>query len=227
VGLGTVPRMSPWTRRILLVEDDPFASTLLATVLADHGFEVSTCADPGTARREARDFDPDVAILDIHLGGEATGLQIGYALERAHPEIALMYLTRYPAAVLGDRRHREHVRGRVVLDKDEVSDPRILLDAIEAALAGGVTETSELDHDGLAALTPAQLSVLGLVAEGLTNTVIAQRRGTTERAVEKLIEAIYVALGIEAGSGHNARVLAALRYTQAMGHQGVTPTGET
>jgi len=33
-----------------------------------------------------------------------------------------MYLTRYPAAVLGDRRHREHVRGRVVLDKDEVAD---------------------------------------------------------------------------------------------------------
>jgi DNA-binding NarL/FixJ family response regulator len=219
--------MSPWTRRILLVEDDPFASTLLASVLVEHGFEVSTCADPGAARQEARDFDPDVAILDIHLGGEATGLQVGYALERAHPEIALMYLTRYPAAVLGDRRHREHVRGRVVLDKDEVADSDVLIEAIETALAGRGTEAPELDDSGLGALTPTQLSVLGLVAEGLTNTTIAQRRGTSERAVEKLIEAIYLALGIDSRGERNARVVAALRYAEVMGHQGVTSAGES
>jgi len=126
--------MSPWERRALLVEDDPFAVTLLISVLAEHGFQVHSCDSAAAAREEARVFDPDVAILDIHLGGEATGLQIGYILEKAHPEIALMYLTRYPAAVLGDKRHREHVRGRVVLDKDEVADPGILIEAIESAL---------------------------------------------------------------------------------------------
>lgn len=209
--------MSPWVRRVLLVEDDPFATTLMTSVLIQHGFEVHSCSDVSTARDEARIFDPDIAILDIHLGGESTGLQLGYVLERAHPEIALMYLTRFPAAALGDRRHRDHVRGRVVLDKDEVADPSVLVRAIETALSGRGADPSVIDDGGLARLTPAQLSVLELMAEGMTNTAIAQRRGTSERAVEKLIEAIYVTLGLEVGGDRNARVLAALMYSQVMG----------
>lgn len=215
--------MSPWERRVLLVEDDPFAVTLLTTILTDHSFAVRSCKDIATAREEARTFDPDVAILDIHLGGEATGLQVGYLLERAHPEIALMYLTRYPAAVLGDKRHREHVRGRVVLDKDEVAEPSVLLEAIEASLRGRNAQPADFADGGIARLTATQLSVLGLMAEGLTNTAIAERRGTSARAVEKLIESIYSTLGLEVRGERNARVLAALRYSEVMGLRRIPP----
>jgi DNA-binding NarL/FixJ family response regulator len=214
--------MSPWVRRILLVEDDPFAVTLLSSVLREHGFEVSACSDPGQARAEAKNFDPDVAILDIHLGGESTGLQLGHIIEQAHPEVAIMYLTRYPAAVLGDRRYRKHAQGKVVLDKDDVTDPQTLLQAIESALRGHDGDLPEPEESGVSNLTTTQLSVLAMMAEGLTNTSIAQRRGTSERAVEKLIEVIYSTLGIEARGEHNARVLAALKYTEVMGHQGAT-----
>lgn len=215
--------MSPWERRVLLVEDDPFAVSLMTAVLAERGFKVTSCDNVAAAREEARVFDPDVAILDIHLGGEATGLQIGYILEKAHPEIALMYLTRYPAAVLGDKRHREHVRGRVVLDKDEVAEPEILLEAIEASLRGRDSDTPEVDDGGIAKLTATQLSVLGHMAEGMTNTAIAERRGTSERAVEKLIEAIYFTLGLDTRGERNARVLAALRYSEVMGLRRIPP----
>jgi DNA-binding NarL/FixJ family response regulator len=211
--------MSPWVRRILLVEDDPFAVTLLTSVLKEHGFEVSACSDPGQARAEAKAFDPDVAILDIHLGGEATGLQLGHIIETAHPEVAIMYLTRYPSAVLGDRRYRKHAQGKVVLDKDDVTNAETLIEAIETALRGHEGELPAPVDGGVSSLTPSQMSVLAMMAEGLTNTSIAQRRGTSERAVEKLIEAIYSTLGIEVRGERNARVLAALRYTEVMGHQ--------
>lgn len=219
--------MSPWVRRVLIVEDDPFAITLLSSVLKEHGFEVSACSDPGQARAEAKAFDPDVVILDIHLGGEATGLQLGHVIETAHPEVAIMYLTRYPSAVLGDRRYRKHAQGKVVLDKDDVVDPGTLLEAIETALRGHEGELPEPDDGGVSSLTHSQLSVLAMMAEGLTNTSIAQRRGTSERAVEKLIEAIYSTLGIEVRGERNARVVAALRYAEVMGHQVLGQQGVT
>ena len=209
--------MSPWERRVLLVEDDPFAVTLLTSVLTERGFKVKSCDNAAAAREEARAFDPDVAILDIHLRGEPMGIQIGYLLEKTHPQIALMYLTRYPAAIVGDKSHREHVRGRVVLDKDEIAEPGILIDAVESALRGRKAAAPKVDDGGIVKLTAIQLSVLGLMAEGLTNTAIANRRGTSERAVEKLIEAIYITLGIEARGERNARVLAALKYSEVMG----------
>lgn len=208
---------SAWVRRVLLVEDDPFAAGLLSSVLADHGFEVATCANAAQAREEAKAFDPDLAILDVHLETEVTGLQLGHILEKAHPQIAIMYLTRYPAAVVQDRRSREHVRGRVVLDKDDITNPALLLDGIEAALRGREAEALELQDGGIARLTSAQLSALAMMAEGLTNAAIAQRRGTTERAVEKLIEAIYATLGLPVGGERNARVLAVLQYSELLG----------
>jgi len=212
--------MSPWVRRALLVEDDPFTTTLLCSVLQEHGFEILACADPGQVRAEVKSFDPDIAILDVHLGGEATGLQLGHIIEQAHPDVAIMYLTRYPAAVLGDRRQQSHARAKVILDKGDVTDTDTLLTAIETALRGHEGSLPEADDGGVGSLTPAQLDVLALMAQGLTNTSIAQRRGTSERAVEKLIESIYMNLQIEVRGEHNARVLAALRYTEVMGRRG-------
>jgi DNA-binding NarL/FixJ family response regulator len=220
--------MSTWVRRVLLVEDDPFSATLVASVLREHGFEVHACSDVAQARDEANLFDPDIAILDVHLGGEATGIQLGYVLERAHPEIALMYLTRYPDAITGNRRHREHLQGRVILDKDHVDDSQTLIGAIETAMGGHQARPPSVSDEQMAQLTDKQLSVLGLIAEGLTNSAIAERRGTSERAVEKLIEAIYMTLGIQVRGDHNARVLAALRYAEVRGSRGgVAPEKNT
>jgi DNA-binding NarL/FixJ family response regulator len=211
--------MTTWRRRILVVDDDPLVRSLLANVLTGHGFLVETCPDASEARELARQFDPDLAILDVNLGSGPTGVQLGYVLERVHPEIALLYLTRYPTALLAESGMSEHLQDQVILAKDDVSDASVVLGAIEDALRGGPrkgTVPSTADQ-AFRKLTRTQFEVLRLLAQGLTNSAIAEARQTSERAVEKQVKAIYTTLGFESSHEQNARVLAARRFTEVMG----------
>ena len=70
---------------------------------------------------------------------------------------------------------------------------------------------------GLDALTRTQSEILCLVAQGLTNSRIAVVRGISKKTVEMHIKNIYDVLGIEATTDQNARVIAAIRYTQVLG----------
>jgi DNA-binding NarL/FixJ family response regulator len=211
--------MSSWVRRILVVDDDSMATTLLGALLVHEGYEVQTCADVTTARSLVTTFDPDLAILDVHLGGGPSGLQLGYALARLHPEIALLYLTRYPTALLTDPAMREHVGGQAVLAKDDIHDEGVLLNAIESACRGSaVGSVGEVSSDPqLRKLTSIQLDILAFVTEGMTNAGIAEMRKTSERAVEKQLKKIYRILGLSERGDQNPRVLAAMKYVQAMG----------
>ena len=70
---------------------------------------------------------------------------------------------------------------------------------------------------GLDALTRSQSEILGLVAQGLTNSRIAVVRGISKKTVEMHIKNIYEVLEIEATTDQNARVVAALQFAKAMG----------
>ena len=211
--------MNTWLRRILVVDDDPLVRSLLANLLTSHGFVVETCSDATEARELAREFDPDLAILDVNLGSGPTGVQLGYVLERVHPEIALLYLTRYPTALLAESGMSEHLQDQVILAKDDVHDASVVLGAIEDALRDGPRKGSvpSTADEAFRKLTRTQLEVLRLLAQGLTNSAIAEARQTSERAVEKQVKAIYGTLGFESSHEQNARVLAARRFTEVMG----------
>jgi DNA-binding NarL/FixJ family response regulator len=209
--------MGNWTRRILVVEDDAFTATLIESVLTREGYEVTVCPDAGTARAVATEMDPDLALLDVNLGPGPSGVQLGFALEQAHPGMVIMYLTRYPTALIKDGNNAEHLANKVVLSKDDVSDAQALLTAIEGALRGQA-EVVPIDGDAqVRLLTPTQMEILRLLSSGMTNSAIAQHRSTSERAVEKQVKAIYAALDLESDKTTNARVLAALRYSDTIG----------
>ena len=219
--------MTAWSRRVLVVDDDPMVTSLVSALLTSEGFAVEACADAAQARHVVETFDPDLAILDVNLGAGPTGLQLGYVLSRLHPQIALLYLTRYPTALLTDPAMAEHVRSQAILAKDDMRDPSVLLAAIEEAFRGrGGSREPALSVDaGVRQLSTSQLEVLALVAEGLTNGAIAEQRETSERAVEKQLKRIYDVLGLAANRDQNARVLAAMKYAQALGWTGL-PTGK-
>ena len=65
--------------------------------------------------------------------------------------------------------------------------------------------------DPLDALTPRELEVLALLAEGLSNQAIAERLVVTKRAVEKHIKGIFGKLPFDESSEHDRRVLATRR----------------
>lgn len=221
--LGRFTVMGNWTRRILVVEDDPFTATLVESVLKRESYEVHVCADASTARAVAAEMDPDLALLDVNLGSGPSGVQLGYILEQAHPGMVITYLTRYPTALVKDGENAEHLAGKTILSKDDISDANLLVEAIDAALQGVIDAPEVMADAQVRLLTPTQLEILRLLSSGMTNAAIAKYRSTSERAVEKQVKAVYSALGLEADQKTNARVLAALRYTETMGE--VTPTG--
>ena len=69
-----------------------------------------------------------------------------------------------------------------------------------------------------AKLSKKQLGVLALVAKGMSNTQIAEIRGTTVRAVEGMVSRVFEALEINPAADGNARVEAARLFLKATGN---------
>ncbi len=99
-------------------------------------------------------------------------------------------------------------------------DSRDLVEALEAVLHETVSSDQRHDLDGnrpLAKLSRKQISVLQQLALGYSNAQIAEKRGTTIRAVEGIVSRIFQALDIDVQAEGNARVEAAGRYLKASG----------
>lgn len=191
--------------------------SLIEAFLVGEGFEVRVCSEAAAARALADEFDPDLAILDVNLGEGMSGVQLGFILERTHPAMAIMYLTQYPSAFFSEPGSAAHVRSKVVVNKDSVESPSEFLHSVEAALRGFASDTSTLSDQRMQHLSSLQWEILRMTAAGLTNAAIAQRRGTSERAVEKQLKGIYQALEIDGDENSNARVLAARKYLEVTG----------
>lgn len=189
----------------------------MESVLARERYEVQVCSDAHTARRIADEMDPDLALLDVNLGSGPSGIQLGFVLEQTHPGMVIAYLTRYPTALLNGGGNDDHLAGKMVLAKDDITDADALVSAVEAALKGEPDPIEVKADAQVSRLTATQIEILSMLASGMTNSAIAQRRSTSERAVEKQVKLIYETLGLESDKATNARVLAARRFIESMG----------
>jgi DNA-binding NarL/FixJ family response regulator len=214
--------MGTWQRRLLLVEDEPLLASLMVEVLRGAGFEVAHAAGAVEARSLVDDFDPDAALVDVHLGPGPSGLHLGHVLARTHPHVGILLLSRFADVSAAGLDGFALPPGSVFLPKDRIVDTTVLIGAIDAVLAGRPAPAAA-DHvlGPLEQLTRAQLAVLRLAASGLSNAAIAARRGTSERSVEQHLQGVYVGFGIELGGDVNPRVEAVRRYVQVAG----LPTG--
>jgi DNA-binding NarL/FixJ family response regulator len=69
--------------------------------------------------------------------------------------------------------------------------------------------------ESMAALTERELGVLELIAEGLTNSAIAERLVVSQRTVETHVRQIFAKLGLEEAGEEHRRVAAVLTYLRA------------
>ena len=95
-----------------------------------------------------------------------------------------------------------------------------LVKALEAVLHDSISPNFRHDLSSdrpLRSLSKKQISVLQLLAMGYTNSQIADKRGTTVRAVEGIVSRIFQALDIDVQAEGNARVEAAATYLRASG----------
>ncbi len=208
-----------WTRRVILVEDQPLVRMLVAETLRHAGFDVSEHADAASALEVVDGFDPDVLVADIDLGSRPDGIELAVILRARLPQLGVMFLTNFPRAASAPR--RAAVDGALYVPKDAVDSPQHLVHQVEAAVRAerAAPDALAVDSAGaLAALSRGQLEVLSALAEGCSNEEIARRTGRTLRAVERMLARTFERLGVNNHPESNPRVVAANLYTRAFGH---------
>lgn len=211
--------------RVVVGEDEPLVREGVVRVLERAGFEVvAAVADADDVVRKVGAHRPDVAVVDIRMprGMNENGLRAALAIRAAHPDVGILVLSqfledRYVLELVGDR-----PEGVGYLLKEKVSDIGVLSDAVHRIAAGG----SALDADVIALLvgrkradgpldelTPRELDVLTLMAQGRSNRGIAGELVVSVAAVERHVTGIFNKLGLHhSGAGQHRRVLAVLAY---------------
>ena len=217
-----------------VVEDDAFTRTMLVATLRSQGVEVVVeTGVPAEALDQARLRRPRVALLDLHLGAGPTGIELAHALRALDRRIGIVVLTSFDDPRLLSTRLPDLPRGTRYVTKREIASVEVLLralkDAVEAteSQAGGSEDAPQRNAaDGSAPgvrrvvdLTDSQLETLRLLAEGLSNAHIAERRHVTERSVETTIGRIARSLGLAPDATRNQRVHMARAYLRAAGAQ--------
>jgi DNA-binding NarL/FixJ family response regulator len=179
----------------------------------------ATAADGEAGVREAVRRRPDVVLMDLSMPG-VDGVEATRRITEKCPDTAVVVLTTFADR---DRVLASLDAGAVgYLMKD--TDPASLHAGVLAAAAGGspidprVARTvlearqSPRQAGGRSPLTPKQAQVLGLVAEGLPNRLVARRLGISEKTVKAHLTQIYAALGV------SDRTQAALWAREHLGH---------
>jgi two-component system, OmpR family, response regulator len=78
--------------RVLVVDDEPSLTELLAMALRYEGWEIRTASDGADALRTARDFRPDAVVLDVMLP-DIDGLEVLRRMRADTPDIPVLFLT--------------------------------------------------------------------------------------------------------------------------------------
>ena len=213
--------------RVVIAEDLFLLRDGLTRMLEAHGFEISAAVDNGTGLLAAvTSARPDVAVVDVRLPPTFTdeGLRAALAARRAVPGLPVLVLSQYVEQLYARELLAGGSGGIGYLLKDRVFDSAQFVDAVRRVAAGGTAMDPEVidrllvrnsGDNALAALSPREREVLGLMAEGRTNAAIAQRLVITERAVAKHTASIFLRLGLQPSDDDNRRVLAVLAYLSA------------
>lgn len=201
--------------RAIVVDDDDFTRTLVASLVESLGYEVVARSGAVTeAMGLAHGAQPDVAVLDLDLGEGPTGVDLAHGLRKIHPRIAIVMLTSYGDPTWMGLRREVPVGARYVV-KGQVNDARVLADAITAALEDPMA--SDATARMATPLSEGQWEILRLVAAGYTNAEIARRRSLSEDAVNKAVTRLVKQLDLEVGPSGNARVLLTQAYNRITG----------
>jgi DNA-binding NarL/FixJ family response regulator len=211
--------------RVVIAEDDVLLREGLAGLISRFGHEVVASVGDAAALPEAvREHRPDVVVTDVRMppGFTDEGLRAAVAL-RAESPLPVLVLSQYvEQTYAAELLESGDGAGVGYLLKDRVGEVAEFVDALTRVASGGTVVDPEVvrqllrrRRDPLQRLTPRELEVLGLIAEGRSNASIARELVVTEAAVAKHIASIFTKLDLPpTGDGHR-RVLAVLTYLDA------------
>ena len=213
--------------RVVLAEDLYLLRDGLIRLLEAYGFELAAAVESGPELlRALLEERPDVAVVDVRLPPSFTdeGLQAALEARRKVPGLPVLVLSQHVEQLYARELLADGTGGVGYLLKDRVFNAEQFIDAVRRVAAGGTVMDPEViakllaggsRTQPLAALTPRERDVLGLMAEGRSNSAIGARLYLSESAVGKHTASIFGKLGLGPSDDDNRRVLAVLAYLNA------------
>ena len=212
--------------RVILAEDNYLAREGIVRVL--ESIEdldlVAAYGDLDAVRAGVERDQPDVVVTDIRMPPSHTdeGIRLADELKTTRPEVGVVILSQHESPLYALALFDRGAERRAYLLKERVRDQSELGRAVREVAAGGSVVDPRIvegllsahtrTHTPLEELTPRELEILALIAEGRSNTAIADALVVTKRAVERHINAIFRKLELEESEDVSRRVTAALLY---------------
>ena len=213
----------------MIAEDLALLRDGLSRLLRDNGFDVVGAVTDATALVTTVLLErPDVAIVDVRLppSFRDEGVRAALTLRERAPETGVLIVSQYVEHAYATELLADGRGGLGYLLKDRIMDVDDFVAAVRRVGSGGTALDPEVvaqllsrrRADGpLDDLTPRELEVLALMAEGRSNTAIAKQLVLTVGAVEKHMANILAKLRLPPSSEDHRRVLAVLAYLRETG----------
>lgn len=214
--------------RVLVVMDDAFELSTMASALKMHGTNVI-----GEARKLSsalllmRSMQPNVLLIDMHLSKEHS-IEIAKAIRKESPTIGVVMLVACAdLRLLGELTCDIPLGAKVVIKKsmssvsalcDVISESRIFSsESLVTWVNGNVSLPEKALENLMSHLTNVQIETLRLVADGLTNAEISRLRFVSEKSVEQVVSRIAMVLNVQPDRSKNMRVQLVGEYFKWIG----------
>jgi DNA-binding NarL/FixJ family response regulator len=214
--------------RILIAEDSVLLRAGLTRLLLDAGEDViASVGDADELLSAVERHRPELVVTDVRMPPTNTddGLRAALAIRARWPEVGILVLSQY----VEERYATELLAGPTegtaaglgYLLKDRVADVNDFVAAVRRVGEGGTALDPEVvaqllarsrRRDPLAGLSPREREVLAHMAEGLSNSAIAESLVVNESTVEKHVTNIFTKLDLPPADRSHRRVLAVLRW---------------
>jgi DNA-binding NarL/FixJ family response regulator len=209
--------------RVVIAEDSVLLRAGLTRLLTDGGFEVvAAVPDADELLRAVGEHRPDLVVVDVRMPPTHTdeGIRAALVIRRQYPDVAVLVLSQYVEESYATDLLSTQTSAVGYLLKDRVAQVSDFLDALRRVAAGGtVLDPEVVDQllvrrrsDPIDRLTPRELEVLRLMAEGRSNNGIVEALRVSHSAVEKYISNIFTKLDLPPTDTDHRRVLAVLKF---------------
>ncbi|WKU48891.1 response regulator transcription factor [Streptomyces sp. VNUA116] len=210
--------------RIVVAEDLYLLRDGMVRLIEACGHEVVATAATGPETLDAlREWRPDVSVIDVRMPPNQSdeGLQAALAARREMPGLPVLILSQHVEQLYARELLADGSGGVGYLLKESVFDADQFIGALERVAAGGTAMdpaviakllSGSSPSRGLEQLTDREYSVLGLMAEGLSNQAIGRRLFLSDSAISKYTTTMFGKLGLSDDDDTNRRVRAVLTY---------------
>lgn len=210
---------------IVLAEDSFIVREGVSMILEQAGYQLLAAVESYDELLEAVDkHNPQVVITDIRMPPTRTdeGVRAAREIRAAHPETGVVVLSQYVEPAFALTLFEAGSDGLAYLLKERLGDLEQLESAIREVHAGrsmidskvvdALVDARTKPESPVARLTEREREVMSEIAQGRSNSAIAENLFLSQRAVEKHINSIFTKLDLPPEKESNRRVRAVLLY---------------